>query len=75
MPSRIGAVQSVRWPDEHALDCPKCGPCDAPYLHMKRFSLYDEESLSITYGCELCGERSVLKLEQHKGQTLLYWQM
>jgi len=42
---------------------------------MKEFFQDDAESLSITYECEFCGERSVLKLKQHKGNTLLYWQM
>lgn len=75
MPYRIEAVQDVCYSDKQALDCPKCCPNDLPYLHMKEFFQDDAESLSITYECEFCGERSVLKLEQHKGQTLMYWQM
>jgi hypothetical protein len=61
MPYRIEAVQDVCYSDKQALDCPKCCPNDLPYLHMKEFFQDDD--------------RSVLKLKQDKGNTLLYWQM
>ena len=57
----------------HALDCPKCGPNEIPYLHMVNFHKYDHESISIRYVCEHCGKESVLNLEQHKGQTYFYF--
>ena len=60
---------------EHALGCPKCKPyqaSDPSYLHLQKVS-HQEESVSLLYSCEICGGESWLHLEQHKGNTLVYW--
>jgi uncharacterized Zn finger protein len=75
MPIQIGVMPksgNIRM-DEWALDCPRCGPNNAPYLHLERSLAWGSESISLIYRCELCGEVSSLDLEQHKGQTLVHW--
>jgi uncharacterized Zn finger protein len=75
MPIQIGVMPksgSIRTND-WTLDCPRCGPNDAPYLHLERSIAVDRETISLKYRCELCGEVSRLNLEQHKGQTLVHW--
>ena len=60
-------------PNDRALDCPKCGPNETPYLHLQNV-VQNSESVVLTYSCEFCGEVSSLHLEQYKGQTLVTWQ-
>jgi len=75
MSVQIGVVPEFGWSssDDLALDCPQCGPNNAPYLHLERSIAMDGESISLDYRCELCGKVSRLNLEQHKGQTLVHW--
>jgi len=61
------------FPCDHALDCPQCGPSQAPYLHMRQVFSVEGETVRIEYQCENCGGISTLNLEQTKGQTLLHW--
>ena len=75
MSIQIGSIPKCGWssPDDLALDCPRCGPKNAPYLHLERSIAVDGESISLKYRCELCGQVSRLNLDQHKGQTLVHW--
>ena len=59
--------------DDRALDCPRCGPNETPYLHLERHVEIAGVNIHIDYVCELCGETSCLNLVHHKGQTLLFW--
>ena len=75
MSIQIGSIPEVGGyrPGDLALDCPRCGPNNTPYLHLERASAVDRETINLKYRCELCGEVSRLYLEQHKGQTLVHW--
>ncbi len=75
MPIQIGVMprSGSFSTDDWALDCPRCGPNNAPYLHLEQSLIGSGESISLMYRCELCGEVSCLDLKQHSGQTLVHW--
>lgn len=59
--------------DDRALDCPRCGPNETPYLYLERRFEVAGPNVYLDYHCELCGQSSCLNLVHHKGQTLIFW--
>ena len=54
-------------------DALKCPICQFNFLHHESVS-WNQQSILISFSCENCTFKSVLEIEQSKGQTFLQWE-